>query len=53
MVGVVRQLEHIVRCLAPLELAGGNERLHFTIDGYNKSADLRIGALSKTLVETA
>ena len=42
--------EHIVQCLAPLELAGGNERLRFTLDGVNKSADLRIGALSKTLV---
>lgn len=51
MVGVVKQLEHQIRCVAPLELVGGNERLHFTLNGIQKTVDLRIGALSKTLVE--
>lgn len=50
MAGVVQQREHKVQCLAPLELAGGNERLRFTVDGVNRSADLRIGALSRKLV---
>jgi hypothetical protein len=30
---------------------GGNERLHFTLNGNQRTVDLRIGALSKTLVE--
>ena len=46
----MQQLEHQVKCLAPLEYAGGNERLCFTFDGLTKSADLRIGALNKKLV---
>lgn len=46
----MQQLEHQVQCLTPLEYAGGNERLRFTLDGFAKAADLRIGALNKKLV---
>ena len=46
----MQPLEHQVQCSAPLEYAGGNERLRFTLDGFAKLADLRIGALNKKLV---
>ncbi len=50
MAGAARAPEHRVRCLHPVTLHGGDERLPFEIDGANKSVGPKIGGFNKMLV---
>ena len=50
MGGVAQPPEHHVRCLPPLTLRGGDEKLRIEIDGKPKGVTLRIEKLSRNLV---
>ena len=50
MAVVAPPLEHRIRCLPPLNLVGGDERLIFEIDGKAGSVALKIGQLNRRLV---
>lgn len=49
MADATRSPEHRVRCLTPVTLHGGDERLRFEIDGREKAVSLRISGFSRRL----
>ena len=52
MAGGEPPTKYQVRCSTPESLVGGDERLNFEINGNSKAVSVKIGQLSRKLVES-